>query len=177
MGPQRAPEREQRAQVAGARLEIARRLDAEEIAHRERQVVHVQAEALVALGVDRGMALELEPRVGGVVPAHQVVAVGRRRERAVERQQLETVPRKIEVADDARAQQADDVRADAEAEPGIDLLGHRRAADALATLEDENVEAGAGEVGGAHQAVVPAAHDDRVPGFTHRDTPLRGRGV
>ena len=76
-----------------ARLEIARRLDREQIAHRERQVVHVQAEALVALGVDRGVALELEPGVGGVVPAHQVVAVAHRRERAVERQQLEAVAR------------------------------------------------------------------------------------
>ena len=137
----------------------------------------MQTEALVALGVERGVALELEPGVGGVVPAHQIVAVRHRRERAVERQQLEAVPRQIEVADDARTQQAHHVRADAEAEALVDLFAHRDTAHLVAALEHQNVESRASEISAAHQAVVPAADDHRVPGLAHREAPLEIEGV
>ena len=46
--------------------------------------------------------------------------------------------------------------------PGKHLLGHRRAADALAPLEHQHPLARAREIGRAHQAVVAAADDDRV---------------
>ena len=46
--------------------------------------------------------------------------------------------------------------------PGPQLLGDRGAADEVAALEDEHLQAGLGEVGAVDQAVVAAADDDRV---------------
>ena len=55
----------------------------------------------------------------------------------------------------------------AEAEAGHDLLGHRGAAEHVARLQDEGLQAGAGEVRRAHQPVVAAADDDRVVALGH----------
>ena len=46
--------------------------------------------------------------------------------------------------------------------PGSQLLGDRGAADEVAALEDERLEAGLGQVGAVDQAVVAAADDDGV---------------
>ena len=70
--------------------------------------------------------------------------------------------RQLELADDLGAQQAHDVREDREAEAREELLGDGRAAEDVAPLEDERLHPGAGQVGGADQAVVAAADDDRV---------------
>ena len=97
-----------------------------------------------------------------VVPAGQVVAVVHRRDRARQRQDLQAVPRQFEVADDLRAQQADDVRELAEAIAREDFGGHRGAADDFAPFEHDDLLAGAREVGGRDQAVVAGADDDGV---------------
>ena len=68
----------------------------------------------------------------------------------------------IELADDLRPQQRDDVRADGEMEAGKDLFGDRRAAEHVAALEHEHLPPGAGQICGRGQAVVAAADDDRV---------------
>ena len=68
----------------------------------------------------------------------------------------------VQLADDLGPEQADDVREDREAEAREDLLGHRGAAEDVALLEDERLEAGPREVRRADQAVVAAADDDRV---------------
>ncbi len=78
-------------------------------------------------------------------------------------------------------QQAHDVREHREREAGEDLLAHRRAADALAPLEHDDALAGAREIGGADEAVVAAADDDRVVGGRRQRVTLRanrasGRG-
>ncbi len=104
--------------------------------------------------------------MGVVVGAPEVVAI-ERRERAVEGQDLQPVAGQRQVTDDLRAQQAHDVREDAEAEAREDLLGERRAAEDLATLEDERPEATPGEIGRADEAVVAAADDDRVVALGH----------
>ena len=44
------------------------------------------------------------------------------------------------------------------------LLGHAGAAEHIAALEHADAQAGAGQVGGGGEAVVPAADDDRVKG-------------
>ena len=80
--------------------------------------------------------------------------------------------RQLEVADDLGAEQAHDIAEDREAEAREELLGDRRAAEHVALLEDEGPQAGAGEVGRAHEAVVAAADDDRVVG-TGQEPPLR----
>ena len=51
-------------------------------------------------------------------------------------------------------EQADRVAGDRIAEAGMELLGHRRAADDVAPLEHAHLEPGAGEVEGADEAVV-----------------------
>ncbi len=46
----------------------------------------------------------------------------------------------------------------------MQLLAHGRAAEDVAALEHEHLAAGLGQVGGARQAVVPAADDDGIVG-------------
>jgi hypothetical protein len=117
---------------------------------------------VVRFGVDSRVPRDLAPRLAVIVHAPQVVAVRHRRERTVERENLETVSREIELADDLRAQERDDVGGDRVLEARVDLLGDRRAADDVAALEHEHLPSGAGEVGRADQAVVAAANDDDV---------------
>ena len=80
---------------------------------------------------------------------------------------MQAVPREVEVADDLRPQQAHDVREHREREAGEDLLAHRRPADPLAALEDDDALAGTREVRGRDEAVVAAADDDRVVARAH----------
>ena len=105
-----------------------------------------------------------------------------RRERAVERQDVEAVRGQVELADDLGPQQRHDVREDREPEAREDLLGHRRAAEHVAPLEDDGLQPRAREIGGADQAVVAAADHDRVvalakarepPGSPHADASVR----
>jgi hypothetical protein len=77
------------------------------------------------------------------------------------------VLRELQVADDLRPQQRHDVAEDAEAEAWEQLLGDRCAAEHGPLLDDEGLQAGAGEVGRADQAVVAAADDDRVVALGH----------
>ena len=61
-------------------------------------------------GVARRMPRELAPRLVGVAPAGEIVAVVERRDGALERKDLQPVPRQVEIADDLRTQQTHDVR-------------------------------------------------------------------
>ncbi len=68
----------------------------------------------------------------------------------------------VHVGDDLRAEQADGVARDRIAEAGGELLGHRRAADDPARLDDADLEPRAGEVEGGNETVVAAADDDGI---------------
>jgi len=70
--------------------------------------------------------------------------------------------RQLQVADDLRPQQAHDVAGDAEAEAGEDLLGHGRAPEDVAALQDECLQTAAGEVRRGNQSVVSTADHDGV---------------
>ena len=87
----------------------------------------------------------------------------------------------LEVADDLRPQQADDVARDREPEARDDLLRDRGAAEHVPALQDDGLEAGAGEVRGGDEAVVAAADDHRVVALRHPVPPLcnvhRGHAV
>ena len=96
-------------------------------------------------------AAQLAHGLAVVVRAPQVVLV-ERREGAVERQDLEAVARQLEVADDLRPQQAHHVAGDAEAEAREDLLGHGRATQDVAALQDQRLQAAAGKVCRGHAA-------------------------
>ena len=93
----------------------------------------------------------------GALRSRRAVAGAERRERPVEREDVEAVPRQLEVADDLRPQERDDVAEDAEPEAGEQLLGDRGATEDVALLEDERLQAGAGEIGRADEPVVAAA--------------------
>ena len=157
-----------------ARLQRGRigRNHAEYRLHGARHLVHEPPELVVGLRVARRVARQLAAVLVVVVPLREVVAVRQRRERALQRQDVQAVPRQVEIANDLGAQQAHHVREHRELEAGKDLLGHGRAADALAPLEHEHALAGAGEIRGAHEPVVAAADDDCVVGRRH-DPSLR----
>ena len=62
----------------------------------------------------------------------------------------------VELANDLRPEQRDDVRADRIAEAGKELLGNGGAAEDVPPLEDQHLPAGTGEIRGGGQAVVAA---------------------
>ena len=97
-----------------------------------------------------------------IVDTPEIVAVRHRRERAVEWQNLESVARQIQLADDFGAQQRDDVRRDGEFEAGKDLFGDGGPAEHVTALEDEHLAARAGEIRGVDEPVMSAADDDDV---------------
>jgi hypothetical protein len=78
------------------------------------------------------------------------------------------VARQFQLANDVRAQQADDVGEDGELEAGIDLLGDAGAADEIALFQHQHLLAGFRQVSGGHQAVVPAADNNGVVLSGHR---------
>ena len=162
-----AAERQQRARVERGQVGRGDREDRlDEAGHLD----HELAVFLVGLGVGRRPAAELADRPAVVVDPPEVVAaaLGRarrpaeRRERPVERQDVEAVARQLELADDLGPEQRDDVREDREPEAREELLGDRGAAEDVALLEDERLQPGPGQVGGADEPVVAAADDDRV---------------
>src|SRR4029077_15767639 len=68
-------------------------------------------------------------------------------ERPVEGQDVGAVAGQLQLADDLRSEKRDDVRVDAEAKPGKQLLGDRGAAEDVALLEDERLHPGPSQVG------------------------------
>ena len=136
-------------------LDEARHLD-----HRERVLV-------VGFRVDARMPRDLAARLRVIVHAPQVIAARHRRERAVERQDLETVARQIELANDLGPEQRHDVGADREAEARKDFLGHGRAAEHVPAFEDDDAAPRAREIRGVHEPVVSAADDDGVVSLWH----------
>src|SRR5437764_4598838 len=111
------------------------------------------------------MARELAAILVVIGPLHEVVIVRQWCERALERQDVQAVARELELADDFRAQQTHNVGKDREAETREHFFAHRRAADALAPLEHQNLATGAREIGGTGEAIVPAADDDGIVGL------------
>ena len=82
------------------------------------------------------MAANFAAGFGVIVHAPQVIAVGHGRKRAVERQNFQAVARKIELANDFRAKQRDDVRAFGEKKAGDDFFGNSGAAENVAALQN-----------------------------------------
>ena len=119
-----------------------------------RHLHHRLAVLVVRLGIEPRVARDLAARPGVIVHAPQIVAVGHRREGAVERQDFEAVPRQIEVADDLGPQQRHDVRADGELETRKDFFGDGCAAEDVAAFQHQHLAPGAREIGGSGEAVV-----------------------
>ena len=101
------------------------------------EVVHPQAEARIVVGVPPGEGQQRFPRLRRVVPAGQRPPVPERGEGAVERLQLQPVPREIEVVHDLRAQQADHIGEDGDREPRQDLLAESGPTHPLVLLDED----------------------------------------
>jgi hypothetical protein len=68
----------------------------------------------------------------------------------------------IEIPDNLGPEEAVDVCGGGDLVAGPQLLGDAGAAEELATLQDQNLDAGSGQVGGGHQTVVTTADNDEV---------------
>jgi len=74
----------------------------------------------------------------------------------------------VQLVDHPGLQQRDGVGGDRIAEARMELFGHRRAADHAAPFQHGDLQAGPGQVGRAHQAVVAAADQQRIAGGMDR---------
>src|SRR6185437_24370 len=110
-------------QTGGMERSGIRRHHAEKRLDEAAHLQHLLAEFVVGFGVTAGMADEFAAGLRVIVYAPEMVAVGHRSERAVEREDFEAVAREIEVANDFGAQKRDDVRANGEFEAGDDFFG------------------------------------------------------
>ncbi len=125
-------------------------------------VDHRLAVLVVCLGVDLRMTRNLAARLRVIVDPPQVVAARHGREGPIERKDLESVPRQVELPDDLRAEKRDDVRADGELESREHFLGDCGTTDHVTPLEDQHLPAGASQVGRIDEPIVAAADDDDV---------------
>src|SRR5208282_518979 len=91
-----------------------------------------------------------------------MVAVRHGSESAIERQDFQSVARKIEVANDLGPQQRDDVRTNGKLEAGENLFGASRPAENVAALEHEHFLSRVRQIGGVGEAVVAATNHDHV---------------
>ena len=130
--------------------------------HRHRHVVHEPPEQHRGVGVVRRMPAQLAPRLVGIRPRGEVVAVVEWGHGAFERQDLQAVARQVQVADDLRSQQAHDVREDRELEPREHLFGHRGSTEQRAPLQHQHGSPRARQVGGGDEPVVTTADHDGV---------------
>ena len=73
----------------------------------------------------------------------------------------------LHVGDDFGAQQADGVAGGGVAEAGVELLGHRRAADHVPPFQHPHLQPRLGEVESADEAIVAAADNQGVIGIGH----------
>src|SRR5580698_2010015 len=128
---------------------------------------HGFAEFFVRFGVEFGVTLEFPARFTVIVLTPEVVAVGHGGQGAVEREDLQPVPREIEIANDFRPQQRNDVGEDREFKSGDDFFGDGCAAQDVAFFQDQNFFAGLGEIRRVHQAVMAAADYDDVVFLCH----------
>src|SRR5438309_1526192 len=97
-----------------------------------------------------------------VPAAEQVASIGKRLERRLLRDHLESMGGEVQVPDHLGTKQAAYVGADDELETREHFLRDRGADERVTTFEDEDPLAGARKVGGGHEAVVSPADHDRL---------------
>ena len=148
--------------VLGVLAEDVGRRVVEQRPHRLADPVEVVVVALVGVGVARRVPADLLEVLLVVVAEEQVVAVAGRVERRRHHQRQEAVLDQVELVDDLGAQQAQRVGERRELEARHQLLGDRRAADAVVLLQDQRAQPGLREVRRVGEPVVAAADDDRV---------------
>ena len=113
------------------------------------------------------MSLKFAARFAVIVLAPEVIAVGHRRHSAVEGQNFQAVTRKIEITNDFRTQQRDDVRKNREFETGNDFFRDCRAAEHIAFFQDQDFLACFCKICRIYEAVVASSDNDDVVFFGH----------
>src|SRR5882762_9163734 len=113
------------------------------------------------------MAANFALRASVIVHAPEMIAVGHRGERAVERKDFEAMAGGIEFANDFGTEEGDYIRALGEQEAGDDFFSDGGTTENVAAFEDKNFFAGFGEIGSVDQAVMAAADDDCVVMLRH----------
>ena len=136
-----------------------------EAAQEAGQRAHATVELRVRRGVRRRTGLELRGGARGIRPQGQRAAVRLRREDPrLGLHEGQAVALQAEVAVDVGAQPPDRVGQRRHAHAGDQLVGDGGPAEAVAPLQEQRAQPGAGQVRGGRQAVVAAADDDGVPG-------------
>ena len=107
-------------------------------------------------------------RLAVIVHAPEIIPAGHGSERTVEGQNFKAAAGKVEVANNLRAEERDDVGADRELESGENFFGDRRAAEHVTALEHEDLLPRAREICGVSEAIVASADHDGVVGLRHK---------
>ncbi len=134
-----------------------------EAAHRR----HHLGKFVVGFGVNAGVAANFADGLGVIVHAPQMIAIGHGRESAIERQNFETVARKIKLANDFGAKQRDHVGTFGKKKAGNDFFSNGGAAQNVTAFEDQHFFAGLGQISGVDQSIVTATDDDHVVVLHH----------
>ena len=117
----------------------------------------------IAVRVRRRQLAQLERGLARVAPEGDPAPVGQGREHArLGLDEAEPAVLQVQVLHDGRAQGSEHVGDGGGLEPGMELLGHGRAAEDVAPLQDDGLETAAREQGRGHEAVVAPADDDDV---------------
>ena len=157
-----ASDEEQLHQFSGIERHRVGRDHAEDGLHEAAHCLHGLAKFVVGFGVNAGVAGNFAMRLAVIVHAPQIVAAGHGSEGAVERQNLEAVAGKFEVANDFGPQQRDYVRANGKLEPGKNFVGASRAAEDVAAFEHQHFLSRFRQIGGVDEAVVASSNHDHV---------------
>jgi hypothetical protein len=160
--PEPGPEVRERDHLLGVVAEDVRRDHVQQRLDRLADHLQVVAVLVVRIGIVLRVPRDHLLVLPVVLGEQQVVAVESGRERRRHQERHEAVLHQLEVLDDLGPEQAQRVRERREPEAGAELLGDRGATDEVPPLEDEDLEAGLGEVRPVHEAVVTTADDDRV---------------
>ena len=166
-----------------SRHRVHRRLE-EQPPHHVRGLLEVARELRVDVRIVAREARELFLRLLHVIAEEDVVIASERTEQVIGRKHREAVGGQLEVADDARVQQAHDVGEARGPEARHELLRDGRAPEDLAPLEHQHLQARLRKVGPAHESVVAGPDHDDIVCIRHvftrpwlwRTQPLRPRG-
>jgi hypothetical protein len=105
--------------------------------------------------------------LGVIIHAPEVIAIWHGRERAVQRKNLQTMSRQIELANNLRTQQRDDVRTNRKLKTRKHFFRHGGSAKHMTPFEHEHFLSGPCKICGINQTVVSAANNYDVVVVLH----------
>ena len=158
----------QRLQVAPAGCCRIRRHHAQNRTHRHGHLRHQAPVLIVHIRIARRVPVNFAVRLRVVRPAQQIIAARQRCKCALKWQNFQPMPRQRQVAHNLRPQQTHNIRKHRVLEAGMQFLCHRCTANNMALLQHQHLAPGTRQVGSCHQAVMPAANNNCIVAFGHR---------